>query len=187
MRRAIPIVAIALVMSACAVNTQKTAIRDARLGLAISGVAVEAADQAAVEVFEEYDAEDTEKYCQGEIVTLVLEEAVSALTLGADAVRLWETSLAVYLAKKDEGTDTETDWEAVLSSEAAWVEVATQVIAVLTVVIRELEHAGIEIPAPINYATDWLQGMTGRPLVEDEVDWSDLADGVCGEYIGGGS
>jgi len=187
MRRAIPIVAIAVLVSACAVNSQKTAIRDARLGLAISGVAVEAADQAAVEVFEEYDASNTEMYCRGEMVALVLEEAVSALTLGADAVRLWETSLAVYLTRKEAGQDTETDWERVLSSEAEWVEMATQVIAVLTVVIRELEHAGIEIPAPISYATDWLQGMTGRPLVEYEVDWSDLTDGVCGEYIGGGS
>jgi len=187
MRRAIPIVAIALVVSACAVSTQKTAIRDARLGLAISGVAVEAADQAAVEVFVEYDAEDTEKYCQGEITLYILDQVAIALQGARDAIRLWETSLATYLVKKDGGSETETVWSEVLGCEQEWFNVLADVIAVLDMGIQYMKHAGVKMPGPLEFAWSWLYGLTGKEQHDPpDLTWGDLADGVCAPYLPGG-
>lgn len=171
----------------CGVHNQKKAINDARLGLAIAGEATHMADLAAVEYFEEFPAEDTKMYCKGEIVTLVLEEVVSVLQAGADSVKLWETSLGVYLAKRDAGGETKVDWDLVLSSEAAWFQIAVDVVAVVDLAMREMEHAGQPVPSIIKYAWEFLYGMTGKPAREPyEMDWGDLKSGVCGQYLGGG-
>ena len=170
----------------CGARAQANAIRDARLALAITGEATKAADLAAVEYFTEFPAEDTEHYCEGEITALVLEEVVSVLHGAADAVKLWETSLAVYMAKKDGSSETDADWSAVLSSEADWFVIAVDVVSVLDLAMRELEHAGVELPAVVSYAWQFLYSMTGRQSREPyAMTWGDL--GGCAEYLRGGS
>jgi len=186
MRRAYIVPVLALLLAGCAVNSQKNGIRDARLALAIVGEATKAADLAAKEHFEQFPASDTENYCKGEIATLVLEEIVSALHGAADSVKLWEVSLAVYLARKDAGESTTIEWGSVLSSEAEWFKLAVEVISVLDFAMREIEHAGVKLPVVVKYAWGFLYGLTGkaeRPPYE--MTWGDL--GVCAEYVGGGS
>ena len=181
------IILVSLLFMACGVHTQQGAIADARMGLAITGEAVKMADEAAKTHFEQFPPEDTENYCKGEIVTLALEEVVAALEAAADSVKLWETSLAIYMAKKEAGEDGNTDWSTVLSSEADWFKVAVDVVAVLDVVMRELEHAGVKIPSAVSYAWKFIYGLTGKePREPYEMTWGGLEDGVCAEYLPGG-
>lgn len=177
---------LALGFAACGAHSQQEAIKDARLGIAIAGEATKAANLAATEHFKTFPASDTEHYCKGEVCSLVFEEVQSLLLAGADAVKLWETSLAVYLAKKDAGTDTKADWDTILSSEAAWIQIAGDAIAALDFVMRELEHAGVKLPAVVAYAWRFLYGLTGRDERPPfDMDWSKIASGVCAQYMPG--
>lgn len=188
MRRAFIVPVLALTLSACGAHNQKNGIRDARLALAIVGEATKAADLAAKEHFEQFPASDMENYCKGEMTTMILEEIVSVLHGAADAVRLWETALAVYLARKDAGDNTSIEWDAILSSEAEWLKVAGDVISVMDLAMREIEHAGVNLPAVVKYAWNFIYGLVGKGERQPyEMDWKTLTDGVCAEYAGGGS
>lgn len=170
------------------VRAQKGAIRDARIGVAVVGVGLDAADLAAAEYFEDADSADTEAYCKGEITLFILDQLATGLQGARDSIRLWETSLALYLAKKDAGEEQEADWEAVLSGEAAWFKEAVAVIAVLDMVMRYLRDAGVDLPDALEYAWSFLYGLTGRPSHgPPDLTWKRLAEGVCADYLPGGA
>lgn len=179
------IIALVLVVSACAVNKQKGAIRDARLALAAVGMAVDTTDKVVAAVYADTKPEDTKGYCQQKISAFALRQCVTVLETAADSIMLWERALAVYLARKEGGEKPILD--DVFSSEAAWLEIAVQVIAVLDGAMQTMRHFDVPIPHELDYAWEFLYGMTGREVHEPfQFDWGDLKQGVCAEYLPGG-
>jgi len=189
----VPVIAIAatllvLSVSACGVRTQQTAIRDARIAIAATGVALEASDKAAVEYFEQFPADDTEKYCQGEITTVILSTIQLSLVTAAESVNLWETSLVTYMMRKDGSIEQPGDWDAILTSQSQWMKQAVAIIAVLDMSMSYARLVGRKIPRQIEYAWSYLRSLTGKEKPADPVvNWGDLKTGVCKGYLPGSS
>lgn len=188
MRKALFILTLVVVFAGCTFGKQQNAIKDARIGIAAAGIATDAASKAATEYFSTFPSSNTEKYCQGEIAALILEEAVSVENLGADGVKLWETLLVVAMAKKEQGADYKFDLDMALSSEADWLKIAEDIVGVLDFAMREIGHAGYDVPSLVKYAYKWLWSITGKPeRVPYEMDWGDFKNGVCKDFIPGGA
>lgn len=179
------LVTIALVLGACAVNSQKRGIRDARLSIAAVGIATETTDHVVADVYKDTKPEDTENYCRQKIAGFVLTQVVVALDQAADAVLLWEKSLTIYLSKKEAGNETDVDWTNVLSSESEWFQMAVNVISVLDGLMKTLRLWDVPIPEPLSYAWSFLSGLTGKPVQDFEFDWGDLKESVCVDYLPG--
>jgi len=177
----------ALAAQACAISTQKTGIRDARLAVGGVGVAVEAADKVTAAYYADKPASDDKSYCQNKIASVVFRQAVIVLNAAADSIALWEQSLMTYLARKDAGGNVDNEWDVVLSSEAEWFKVAIRVVAVLDGVMQTLKLWGVPIPKEVDYAWGFIYGMTGKPAHDPfEFDWGDMKDSICMGYLPGG-
>ena len=162
--------------------------RRARAGVDVAQFArVVASDPQRIEGtkasrMEEFPAEDTEKYCQGEIALFIFDRVIDTLNLSREVIGLWTTSIIVYRAAQDSGAKPTMD--EILSSEADWLKVAMDVIDVLNFAMVFTESAGVEIPAVLDYAWEIIYSITGNPPVDDpELDWGDLEDSVCKEYL----
>lgn len=180
-------VVFALAAQACAVNTQKSAIRDARLAVGGVGVAVEAADRVTAIYYADKPASDDKSYCENKIASVIFRQAVIVLNAAADSIALWEQALMTYLARKEAGGNVDNEWDSVLSSEAEWLKVAVKVIAVLDGAMRTMKLWGVPIPKEVDYAWSFIYGMTGKPAhASFEFDWSAMKESICMDYLPGG-
>jgi len=168
----------------CAIRNQKNAIRDARFGVAVAGVGLKAADNAATEYFENYPADDTEKYCQGEIALRVLETIRLSLLAGENGIKLWETAIAIYASKKAAHEESDTDWTVLLDAQSQWRILLADIVSEFNFLRTFLELAGVKLPEPVAYAWNFLNGMAGGTVEEATIDWGSL--GVCEQYLKGG-
>ena len=181
------VVVLALGVSACAVKTQKQRINDARLAIAATGIALEATDKASAEYFEEFPAENTDKYCEGERIALVLKTVQASLVTAAEGVKLWEVSLTTYLMRKDGSIEQPGDWDAILASDSQWMEQAVAIVALLDMGMEFTKLSGQKVPKELSYAWGFLRGLTGKEKApEPDVNWKSLESGVCADYVPGG-
>jgi len=177
----------AVLVMGCGVHNQKKGINDARMALATMGMAVTAADEVVAKTYETAPPEDTDAYCKNKIASIILTQATLSLRGAAESVLLWEEALAVYLARKDAGTDTAFDWDDVLSSEAEWLKLAGQSLAILAYVRPTLKlWLGEKFPDELDYAWRFVTGLSGVESVDVEMDWDDLKGSVCIDYLPGG-
>ena len=162
-------------------------IQYARLGVAAGGIGVDIADKTVAKVYADTKPEDTKRYCEQKIAAFSLRQAVIILNAGADSILLWEQAYATHRARKEAGGRVDTTWDAVLSSEAQWFQVAIRVVAVLDWGIEMLLHYDVKIPAELTYAWQVLAGITGKEPHEPYApDWGEIKQGVCADYLPGG-
>ena len=67
---------ISILCPSCAIRKQENALKNAKYAVAATGIGVDVAQKAAAEHFEEFPAEDTEKYCQGEIALFIFQQEI---------------------------------------------------------------------------------------------------------------
>lgn len=186
MNRLFVFLLLVFVVSACSVRGQKSAINDARIGVASGAVALKATDEIVAGYYADKPAEDEESYCRNKIASIILTQIKISLETAADAILVWEESLAAYLAKKEAKQEIEIDWQEVLSSESSWFKILASVLGALDGLRKSLKLWSIELPYALDYAWDFLSGLSGKEVQGDfEFDFKDLKESICINHLPG--
>lgn len=185
-QRVLPIlVVLCLGITACGVHSQKRGINTARAAIIAASKASEVVNETTTAIYAAKPDEDEESYCRNKILALVYAQTNLVLANAADAVKLWETALLVYLAKQDAGGNTTLEWGEVLSTQAAWFQILEQVLAVLDGVRQTLKLWSVKLPHIVDYAWAMLSGLAGKPDAAFEFDFAGLQESICINYLPG--
>ncbi len=177
---------VAFALSGCAVDRQQRAINDARFAVAAVGVGAKVAEDVVFTMYSDDDPSDEKSYCRNKIASLAFKQIEIILDDAADAILAWEESLMLYLAHKNAGVETDSEWTNVGLTSVSWRSVLSRVIASAEGIIDTLRLWGVHVPKEVTYAWGLISSLSeGAELQDFEFDFDDLEVSVCITYLPG--
>lgn len=174
------------VFSGCAVDRQQGAINNARFAVAAVGAGSKIAEDVVYTMYSADDPSDEKSYCRNKIASLAFKQIEIILDDAADAILAWEESLMLYLAHKDAGVETDSEWSNVGLTSVSWRSVLSRVIASTEGIIDTLRLWGVHIPKEVTYAWGLISSLSeGAELQDFEFDYDDLEASICITYLPG--
>jgi len=163
--KTITIILVALLVCACGVHNQQSAIKHARTSVAATDLLIEATDMIV---------EGSLEGCDQAKARVVLEQARMSNASNRDALDAWEAALTIYRGKKKDGEGKDEAWTDVLNSQSEWFVIAESVAGIVSDIIASIKLWGAKLPAWLDYVLAFITGLDGEDVPEPEYDWSSL-------------